>query len=321
LTINATATALTQMQKYVNFYLTLDVSGSMGLPSTLSEQNRLAAINPDQRSDYPNGCTLACHFAGYQGYTLTRNGGNAANIPVTYCATPGTSACIQLRLDAVGYAVNNLLSTASAQEAFAGQYQVGIYPFIRYLWSTYAPLTSNLTAPASTPGSLAAGATGLASTLDTGANVNLGAGGTHFENALPAVNALITTVGSGATAATAVPFVFLITDGSELTQYYWGGSWGGSNHATTIDQTVCTALKSRGITLGVLYIPYTPIANPTSFAGSEDFYANANIPNIPPSLTACASPGFFFTANAPSDIDHALQTMFAQAVTSVRLTH
>ena len=61
-------------------------------------------------------------------------------------------------------------------------------------------------------------------------------------------------------------------------------------------------MKNRGITMAVLYIPYQTIQNPTTFANSEDFYANANIPNIPPALKTCASAGFFYTANTPADI-------------------
>ena len=40
---------------YLDFYLMLDVSASMGLPSTDSEQTRLAAVNPDNYSNYPTG--------------------------------------------------------------------------------------------------------------------------------------------------------------------------------------------------------------------------------------------------------------------------
>ena len=44
---------------------------------------------------------------------------------------PGTTSCIQLRADAVGYAVNQLLSTAATSEQCKpNQFQVGLYPFI-----------------------------------------------------------------------------------------------------------------------------------------------------------------------------------------------
>src|SRR6202047_4673507 len=62
--MNGDAASSLTMGKYLDFYLLLDVSGSMGVPSTNSEQTRLAAINPDYRNLYPGGCTIACHFKG-----------------------------------------------------------------------------------------------------------------------------------------------------------------------------------------------------------------------------------------------------------------
>lgn len=382
--LTATSSAANATPGYMDFYLLLDVSGSMGLPSTDSEQTRLAGgptpgnpnapYNPDNLSQYPTGCTLACHFdpitttttkngvttksTSYTyGYAISRNGGNVncatgaqtsgCPTPVTNCPTPGTSACIQLRLDAVGYAVNQLLSTANTTATLPNQYRVGLYPFIRYMNPNYAPLTSNITGS-----SMTAAAANLASQLDTGTNTILGSGGTHFENALPGVgnvippvgtayggcgttssNACTGAVGTGASATNTLPWVFFVTDGSQDSQYYTSSSnsWAGSNHATTLDYAgssqsgqaaiLCNGLKSRGIRIAVLYIPYQKIQNVnTSFAGNEDTYANNNIPNIPGPLQTCASPGFYFTANSPTDIVVALQTMFKQAITSDRLT-
>src|ERR1700754_3190595 len=77
LTVTGTSNSTSSLPPYLDFYLMLDVSGSMGLPSTAGEQARLAAINPDNYVQYPTGCTLACHFSpqnsactdsGTQGY-------------------------------------------------------------------------------------------------------------------------------------------------------------------------------------------------------------------------------------------------------------
>ena len=62
LTVNGTSKASSSLPLYLDFYLTLDVSGSMGLPSTPAEALRMQAINPDNYVQYPTGCTLACHF-------------------------------------------------------------------------------------------------------------------------------------------------------------------------------------------------------------------------------------------------------------------
>ena len=173
--ISGTSTSSYKLPTYIDFYLTIDVSGSMSFPSTASEQARLQAVNPDNMTGsngYPKGCTFACHAAcpqsgnpgqgpypavdtstnpspgGYcQGFIITRlgttpvsfaSGNNSANglrvnwtnSQVTSCPNPGTTSCIQLRADAVGYAVNQLLSTANSSEQVTNQFRVGLYPFI-----------------------------------------------------------------------------------------------------------------------------------------------------------------------------------------------
>ena len=91
------------------------------------------------------------------------------------------------------------------------------------------------------------------------------------------------------------------------------------NSVTSTDY--CTTMKSRGITIAILYIPYETIQNANSgFANNEDGYANNNIPNIPAALQTCASPNFFYTANTPTDIQSALITMFEQAMSTAHIT-
>jgi len=138
------------------------------------------------------------------------------------------------------------------------------------------------------------------------------------------------SVGTGTSPTNTLPYVFLVTDGSQDCQTQSNGNWGNGgggcspyqNSATTVSTSLCTTLKNRGITVAVLYIPYQTIqnANP-SFANNEDGYANDNIPAIPGALQSCASPNFFYTANSPSDITSALVTMFEQAVNTAHITN
>ena len=378
LTISGSSSASASLPLYLDFYLMLDVSGSMGLPSTDAEQTRLSAINPDNFTNYPGGCTLACHFSpanscgnssqkyptnnACMGYTISRvsptayanlvNQASTPSVPkakpglpnsmlsglpnsllsgdpsslasVSSCPTDGTANCIQLRADAVGYAVNQLFVTANATAKIQNQFRIGLYPFIRYLYAHF-PLTSAINGSPTNSSTINYAAANLASQLDTNANASLGSGGTHFENAFPSMSTLITTVGDGSATNSTLPYVFLVTDGAQDPQVKGvpGGSWSGSNHATTLSaSTLCTPLKNRGIIISVLYIPYQPIQNPNhSFANDEDGYANSNIPNIPSSLQACASPGFFYTANTPADITTALNAMFNHAVISAHITN
>jgi Flp pilus assembly protein TadG len=398
--VTGSSTSSYTMPLYLDFYLMLDVSGSMALPSTPSEAVRMQSINPDNYVQYPTGCTIACHFTqpalnqlnksacidpapntptgstvtqkyptgnyclGYDisrvsqsayAQLLTNHGGvlpaykytskaspptqvaqptafystsaafphDPVLTPVSLCATPGTDACIQLRLDAVGNAVTALLATAvdPTYLKLPNQFRVGLFPYITSLYTSYAPLTSNLSGS-----SINTAAANLPSLLDTNMNANLGSGGTNQDAALHSMNSFITSVGSGGATNNTLPYVFIVTDGAVTPQTKGvpQGSWSGSNHDTTIaiPDTNCTTMKSRGIIISILYIPFQPI-NPVnaSFASDEDDAANNNIPHIPASLQACASPGFFYTANAPSDITAALQQMFKQAVSQAHLTH
>ena len=420
LTVTGSSSASSSLPLYLDFYVMLDVSGSMGLPSSNAEQTRLAAVNPDDFSAYPTGCTFACHFqsqgsctnppvgqktnagvlpayqayptngyclgylisrvsqAGYQSLLnsavttqtktqypmktgqmlppamlskvtssltgpnslLTGNTASQSNslTAVTACPTEGTDACIQLRADAVGTAMNATKAANGVDGLFAvandpknqqvtGQFRIGLYPFIQNL-ITYSQLTSTI-GPSS---AIQTAATNLATLLDTGnsPNVGLGSGGTHFENAFPQMNAIIPpsgggAVGDGSASNNTKPFVFLLTDGAQNFQTCCGFS--GSNSATTMPigaSSYCQPLKNRGITIAVLYIPYEPIQNPTTIYNSEDIVANANIngpPGISASLSACASPNFFFTATAPSDIAAALSAMFNQALVTAHITN
>ncbi|HEX4407659.1 MAG TPA: pilus assembly protein TadG-related protein [Xanthobacteraceae bacterium] len=377
--VSGTSSAAYSFPTYISFYMMLDVSGSMSFPSTTAEQTRLQAVNPDNYTIYPNGCTFACHFTsqgactqseqrtnvppssytskynpspgGYcQGFTITRLGttpaactstSNCSNITptsinwsntvVSSCATAGTASCIQLRADAVGYAVSQLLAYAQSSEQVTNQFQVGLYPFIQNLY-TYSAMTTNLT------GTIATNAANLASLLDTGVNTSLGSGGTHFENAFSSINSTISSVGTGVSSSSPLPYIFIVTDGSEDYQTQSGGNWSSQNwssnstvpyqnSATTIPPNsvtstdYCTNMKKRGIKIAVLYIPYMTIQNPTNFASNEDVYANNNIPNIPAALQKCASPNFYYTANTPADINNALLAMFDQAVSTAHLSN
>ncbi len=306
--ISGSSTATYTLPTYIDFYLMLDVSGSMSFPSTTAEQTRLQSVNPDSRNGpYPGGCTFACHFTrqgacsqstqgaapalgsttnpspgGHcQGFiisrlgttpasgTLTASNVNWSNTQVSSCQTPGTTSCIQLRADAVGYAVNALLSTAASSEKVTNQFRVGLYPFIQRLYA-YFPLTTSLTATGT--GTINSAASNLASLLDTGQNSNLGSGGTHFENAFNSMNTLIASVGTGTSTSNTKPYIFLVTDGSQDYQTQWNGSWSSQNWSSTAavphpnsatvippnsvtSSDYCTTMKQRGITIAILYIP------------------------------------------------------------------
>jgi Flp pilus assembly protein TadG len=421
LTVSGSSKATSSLPLYLDFYVALDVSGSMGLPSTASEAQRMQWASPDNFVDYPTGCTLACHFSpqnsacvnptsppktnqgqsGYPtngyclGYMISRvsqsgfqsllqaqspagtypyknlnqnfpstlgksqqlsptlvsglpNSLYAKLPPVASCPTEGTDACIQLRLDAVGIALNatqaangvsGLFETAVNPQNYSvpNQFRIGLYPFIQYMNTNYFPLTSTINGSPNTPGTINYAAANLATLLDTNTDTNLGSGGTHIDQALHDLNGAIKTVGNGSSTTNTLPYVFLITDGAQdpQTKIVPNGGWSGSNHATVLSDSAnvtypaaCSDLKSRGIIVSVLNIPYQTISPVNaSFAGDEDDFANANIPSIEPSLQTCASPpdaqgnSYYYKATSPAQITAALNAMFNHALVTAHVTN
>jgi Flp pilus assembly protein TadG len=421
MTITGTSKSSSSLPPYLDFYLTVDVSGSMGLPVSPAEASRMQAVNPDNFVQYPTGCTLACHFAPLKSacvdppvtaptappanppitttsYSQRYNTNNACmgfaysrvsqaaltalinmlptattpstpkqvpGLPVSMlsglpaslntdpkwglaavssCPTAGTDACIQLRLDAVGVALNatqaanglsGLFETAQQKEVVTNQFRIGLYPFITDIDKNYSPLTATINGNPNTSGTINYAAANLATELDTNMNSTLGSGGTHIDNALNSINNLITSVGTGMTSTNTQPYVFLVTDGAQDNQYkdVPNGSWHGSNHATVLNDssvtypTICATLKARGIKIAVLNIPYQTISPVnTSFAGNEDTYANNNIPNIATPLSNCASPpdaagSYYYVATSPQQIQASLNAMFNHAVQTAHITN
>jgi hypothetical protein len=231
-----------------------------------------------------------------------------------------------------------------------------LFPFIRWLCTSSAGSSNScsvgLTSTISSGSTIATFAANLANLLDTGQDPTLGSGGTHFENALPEMNTFITSVGTGTSPSNALPYVFIVTDGSQDYQYESGGGWGSENYSastnvpyqntsTTIpqnpaspnsrnDQTSgpnatdwCGTMKARGIIIAILYIPYQPISDPSTIFDDEDGYANTNASTttnyIPAALQSCASPNFLYTATSPQAIKDDLAKMFNKSLSTAHI--
>jgi hypothetical protein len=311
--------------------------GQTALANLLNQASTVAV--PKQKPGLPKAMlpNLTTNVApGSLNSLVTGNANSlASSIPaVQSCSSAGTDSCIQLRLDAVGMAVNGLLGLANSKQVITNQFRVGLYPFIEDADTNYAPLTTNITGSAITTA-----ANNLAALLDTNLNATLGSGGTHIDVALHTINGAIGngagSVGNGSSATNTLPYVFLVTDGAQDPQMKGvpNGGWSGSNHATTLGAAsntypnICTTLKNRGIIVSVLNVPYQQISPVNaSFAGDEDDAANSNIPNIKPSLQACASPpdaggSYYYEGNTPAEINTALQAMFNHSIQTAHITN
>ena len=351
--ISNTVTASADVASYLAFYLMVDVSGSMGLPSTPSAMRDLALLNDDMFSDYQQGCQYACHFSATKDIPGTRDK------PAFSGWTTAVQRSIPLRSDAVNTAVCSLILRASTP-LVPNQYRIGIYPFINQL-ATLVAMTSNIISLRTAAQCASNPPLAFTNLLDTGVtqlsvngdpSTGTGSGGTHFETALPTMKATITSFGDGSSARTPKPFVFLITDGMQNDQHfcevqrdgdpcypipgsndytgypskfrnYKNSNWsiGGSKPAP-MNPSLCDQLKNSGAIVSILYIPYNIISFQDN-RGSivrENKTVNEFSQRLSTPLRACASPGFFYTANAPADITASLNAMFDQALQVARLT-
>jgi Flp pilus assembly protein TadG len=288
--IDVTATASTSQEKYVDFYFLLDTSGSMGIGASPADRAIMGA---------QMNCVFACHATG--GVETAHNAG------------------AKLRFDALKEAVMNLISAAQAKQTIPGQFRIGLYPFMRNMAPAY-PLSSNFYEVGNAVNALS---------LDTFSINPYGSGGTSLENALQQMNSAIAHSGNGATPDQRSSIVFFVTDGLTDDQVWvphdpWLTAPDHFNKVHPLQPAVCNLIKNRSITLSVMYIEYQYLR--AGDPGIEEDFAhqiaqtNAASAVAPDALRTCASPGMFFQADLPGEIDRAMQDMFGAALRNVRVT-
>jgi len=125
LTVAGSSSASSSLPMYLDFYVMLDVSGSMGLPSTDAEQTRLAAVNPDDYTVYPKGCTFACHFQSKGSCTAPPVGQKVlaagATSPI-YSAYPTNGYCLGYLITRVNQPAYQALLNSSVTSTTKTQY-------------------------------------------------------------------------------------------------------------------------------------------------------------------------------------------------------
>ena len=308
--ISGYASAAVDIPSYLDFYILLDVSGSMGLPTSSDGQTKLAANN--------NGCLFACHFAGNTGgYNFAHGQGG-----------------IKLRVDSVDSAVYQLIQTAKQTQTLQNQYRIGLYPFIVDAVQA-APLSSDYTQALQLVTDMSKSLTDPAffyplgdNYLDNGVTnkhvdtdgTPIGSGGTHFENIFSDLYKHRSGIGNGATAATPKAFVFIVTDGMDNSQTQSNGNWSNTQGLSPNSQpqeptnmlSYCQYAQNLGYYVSILYIPYITLNDSESQSlQANSVSANSKLYN---DLKQCASPGFMFQANSDADITNAMQAMFSQAI-------
>jgi Flp pilus assembly protein TadG len=328
MTVNGSSTAANGLPAFMDFYLLLDNTPSMGLPATQTDINTLVNGTKQYASTNGLGCAFACHDIG-------TNQSNPSNSAFDNFYATAKNLGITKRIDVLASATAQMMSMATNSEIVNSQFRVAIYTFgtwgsttppsdvAKQLSNNYAPnqvigLTTNLSAAAT-----AASQIDLMTVNKNNENFDRA---TDFDSMLPAMSNLIPTPGTGQSSTSRQALLFFVSDG--MTDEVNPGNCFGNNISSQsrciqpLNTALCTAIKNRGIRIAVLYTTYLTL--PQSGPGS-DSWSNTNVmpyvSQVSPAMKACASPGLFFEVTPTQGIGDAMNALFEQAVATARLTN
>lgn len=292
LTIGGDSTAAGAKPVYIDFYLLLDNTPSMGVGATTTDINALVANTSDK-------CAFACHDLSDPNnyYKLAKKLG------------------VQMRIDVVRQATQKLMDTATATQTMPSQFRAAIYTFGTTCTSLGLATITTLTSSLST-------AKTDASKIDLMTIPYQGYNNdqcTDSDGALTTINKAITTPGDGATASQPQKILFFVTDGVADANNPSSCSkplTGGTRCQEPMDASYCETMKKRGIKIAVLYTTYLPL--PTN-----SWYNTWIAPfqsQLGTNMQNCASPGLYFEVSPTQGISEAMTALFNKAVGQARLT-
>ncbi|MCZ8314484.1 TadE/TadG family type IV pilus assembly protein [Phreatobacter sp.] len=291
--IGGTAKAASNLPTYIDFYLLLDNSPSMGIGATPADVATMVANTSDQ-------CGFACH-------DLSNPSNNYYKLAKKLNVT--------MRIDVVRQATQSLMDTAQSSQTVTGQFRAAIYTYGESCTVTglteIAALTTSLSS-----------AKGKANSIDLMTipyqNYNNDQCTDNTGN-LTAINKLIATPGDGSTAAAPQKVLMLVADG--VTDAYYPSSCtrptvSGGRCQEPLNPAICETIKARGIRIAVLYTTYLPL--PTN--GWYNTWISPFQSTIGTRMQSCASPGLFFEVSPTQGISTAMNALFQKAVATARLT-
>lgn len=300
--VSGAAKATYQTNAFIDFFMLLDNTPSMGLGATTADIAKLkASTSPELRASQnaPDGCAFACHTTGAKTEENTLDDARALGV--------------KLRIDVVREATKTLTDDVVRYRHLSNQYQMAVYSFGTSAddigLKEIAKLTDNMTNVKK--------ATDVLDLMSTRQNNYLQNQLTDFAATFASMKTVVGKVGTGASATDRQKVVFLVSDGmTDANKADCSGSAKGTRCMEPIDVDTCQDLKDKGIKLAVVYTTYIPLPG-------DSFWENRIKPFDPllrPSMEACATPGYFIEASPSEDLDKAMQTLFRKLLNSPRLT-
>lgn len=307
--IGGTSVAQAATAPNIDFYVLLDASGSMALPSTSAGISLL--------KQKTGGCAFACHSTNDR--TAKRKDGSTGDY-----YSVATSFGIPLRINDAQKAVSDMMTEAtSIASNNKARYQASLSTFAAS--SAQAPnrynvrqgLTNNLSlvaeAARNTPVSLYY-SNGCPTKDFCNNDVD-----TASSDAFDKTNALIPEPGNGTKKPGDRPqaMLIIVTDGMR-DEFRPGG-----RPEVVFDTSWCTTIKNRKIGVAILYTEYLKesVDNDAWSVNSNQGNIVNRLPLIEPALKACVSrPEYYTKVTSDQDISTALKNLFRTVVRTAYIT-
>jgi Flp pilus assembly protein TadG len=313
LSFGASSTAKIALPVYIDFYLLLDNTPSMGVAATPTDVTNLQNLTVGT----PDGtCAFGCHNI-YTSSSMTTTA-TTTNYSIAKANNVTT------RIDVVRQATQSLMDTAASVQVVSNQFRMAIYTPGSACNSlglaTITPLTSS-----------------LSSAKTAAANIDLmtipyqnynSDQCTDFDGVFAAMNTAMPTPGTGVSGSPQ-EFLFFVSDGVADANYPGSCTQptaGGGRCQEPLTVANCTTLKSRGIQIAVLYTTYLALPSNAWYMNWIDPFNQGPFgpsPNskIAQNMQSCASPGYYFEVSPTQGISDAMNALFVKAVEQARLTN
>jgi Flp pilus assembly protein TadG len=285
---------------YVDFYLMLDNSPSMGLGATTADIDALQNATKNMASDA--NCGFACHDLSGKSdyYTLAKNLG------------------ITTRIQVVAKAAQAMMSTAKSTRKYSDQYRMAVYSMGEKATNAQLTNVASMSPDLDDVATKTATIELMSVPYQNYNNDQL----TDLLTNLTSLKTAIGTGGSGLNASDRQKVLFLVSDGVE-DAYRPSGCLKNSNVPgqtgrcqQPIDYSICTKIKAAGVRIAVLYTTYQPLPKNSWYnSWIKPFNTEIN-----PNMKSCASPDLFFEVSPSQGITEAMNALFLKVVNLPRLT-
>lgn len=307
--IGGTSVAQAATAPNIDFYVMLDASGSMALPSTSAGITLL--------KQKANGCAFACHSTN--DLTAQRKDGTwgdyysvAVSYGIPLRMDDAKKAVADMMTQATAVATNNKAVYRAALTTFAAS-----DPRASNVFTTHQALTTDLarvsTAARNVPTSLYY-SNGCPTKNFCNNDVD-----TASSDAFSRMNTMMPAPGNGTKAAGDKPqaIMFIVTDGMR-DEFRPNGK-----PEVKFDTAWCSTIKNRNIGIAILYTEYlkASVDNlPWAVDPGQGDIVN-RLPQIEPALKACASrPEYYAKVTSDDDISAALNNLFRVVVKTAYIT-